>query len=187
MVTQRVMKSLCSQLDYSLCGLLLTIILFICSVLSNSLWHHRLHHARVPCPSLCPRVCSNSCSLSRWCHPTISFSVIPLSSCLQSFPASGSFTMSWLFASGGQRIGASTSASVLPMNIQGWLPLGLAGLISLQSSSVQFRSVAQSCPTLCNPMNCSTQFKSINSSALRLLHSPTLTSIHDHWKNHSLD
>ena len=76
-------------------------------------------------------VCSNSCSLSQWCHPTISFSDIPFSSCLKSFPASGSFPINWLFASGGQSTGASTSASVLPMNIQGWFPLGLTGLISL--------------------------------------------------------
>ena len=85
--------------------------------------------------SVSPRVCSNSCPLSQWCHPTISSSVIPLSSCPQSSPASGSFPMSWLFASGGQRIRASTS--VLPMNIQGWFPLGLTGLISLLSKGLQ--------------------------------------------------
>ena len=86
-----------------------------------------------PCPSLSPGVCSNSCPLSRWCHPTISSSVIPFSSCLQSFPASGSFLMSQLFASGDQTVGASASASVLPMNVQGWFPLGLTGWICLQS------------------------------------------------------
>ena len=106
------------------------------SVMSEYLWPHGLQHARLPCPSPDPRVYSNSCPLSQWCHPTISSSVIPFSSCLQSFPASGSFPVSqkaWFFASGGQSIGASASASVLPMNIQDWFPLGLTGLISLQS------------------------------------------------------
>ena len=89
-------------------------------------WPHWLQHTRLPCPSPSPRVCSNSCPVSWWCHPTISlFSVVPFSSCLQSFPASGSFPMNRLFASGDQSIGASASASVLPMNIQGWFPLGL--------------------------------------------------------------
>ena len=101
--------------------------------MSDSLWPHGLQHARLHCTSLSPRVCSNSCPLSQWCHPTISSSVLPFSSCLQSFPASGSFLMSWLFASGGQSIGASATATVLPMNIQGWFPLGWTGLISLQS------------------------------------------------------
>ena len=91
---------------------------------------------RLPFPSLFPRVCSNSSPLSWWCHPTNSSSVIPFSSCLQSFPASGSFLMSWLFASGGQSIGTSASASVLPMNVQGWFPLGLTGLISLLSKGL---------------------------------------------------
>ena len=87
------------------------------SVVSNSLWPHGLQHARLPCPSPAPRVCSQSCPLSQWCHPTISSSVIPFFSCLQSFPASGSFQMSQLFASGGQSFGISASTSVLPMNI----------------------------------------------------------------------
>ena len=104
--------------------------------MSDSLWPHGLQHARLPCPSPSPRVCSNLCPLSCWCHPTISSSVIPFSSHLQSFPASGSFPMSWFFASGGQRIGVSSSASVLPMNIQDWFPLGLIGLISLQSKGL---------------------------------------------------
>ena len=91
---------------------------------------------RLPCPSLSPGVCSNSCALSRWCHPTISSSVTPFCSCHQSFPASGSFPMSWLFAWGGQSIGVSASKSVLPMNIQDWLPLGLTGLISLLSKEL---------------------------------------------------
>ena len=106
---------------------------FSISVMSNSLWPHGLQHGRVPCPSPTPRAYSNSCSLSRWCNPTISSSVVPFSSQFQSFPASGSFPMSQFFASGGQRIGVSISASVLPMNIQDWFPLGLTGWISLQS------------------------------------------------------
>ena len=97
--------------------------------MSNSLQPQGLQHARLPCPSPSAKSCSNSCPLSQWCHPTISsISVVPFSSCLQSFPASGSFLMSRLFASNGQSIGASTS--VLPMNIQDWFPLGLNGLIS---------------------------------------------------------
>ena len=104
--------------------------------MSDSLWHHGLLHVRLSHPSLYPRVCSNSCPLSRWCHPTISSSIAPFSSCPQSFPAWGSFPMSQLFATGGQSIGASASMSVLPMNIQAWFPLGLTGLISLQSKGL---------------------------------------------------
>ena len=96
-----------------------------------------LQHTKLPCPSLSIRVCSNSCSLSQWCHPTISFSVAHFSSCPQSFPASGSFPMSWLFRSVGQSIRASASV-VLPMNIQGWFPSGFTGLISLQCSSFRW-------------------------------------------------
>ena len=95
-----------------------------------------MQHARLLCPSLSPRVCSNSCPLNGWCHPTISPSVVPFSSCLQSFPASRSFPMSRLVAWGGQSIGASASALVLPMSIQGWFPFGLTGLISLQSKGL---------------------------------------------------
>ena len=102
--------------------------------MSNSLQPNGLKHSRLPCPSPTPGACSNSCPLSWWCHPTISFSVVPFSSCLQSFPASGSFPMNQLFASGGQSIGAS--ASVLSMNIQGWFPLGLIGLIYLLSKGL---------------------------------------------------
>ena len=102
------------------------------SVVSNSLWPHGLQHTWPPCPSPTTRVYSNSCPLSRWCHPTLSSSVVPFSSCPQSFPASGSFQMSQLFTSGGQRTGVSASASVLPMNIQDWFPLGWTGWISLQ-------------------------------------------------------
>ena len=111
-------------------------ILFTCSVMSDSLQPHRLQHARLPCPSPSSRVCSNSGSLSQWCHPTISSSVIQFSSCPQSFPVSGYFLMSQLFTLGGPSIGASVSASVLPMNIQDWFPLGLTGLISLQSKEL---------------------------------------------------
>ena len=103
------------------------------SVVSESLWPHESQHARPPCPSPTPRVHSNSCPLSQWCHPAISSSVIPFSSCPQSLPASGSFPMSQLFAKGGQSIGVSASASVLPMNTQDWSPLGWTGWISLQS------------------------------------------------------
>ena len=109
------------------------LLLFSCSVVSYSLWPRGLQHTRLPCPSPIPRACSSSCPLSQWCHPIISSSVVAFSSCLQFFPASGSFPVSRLFASGGQSIGALASASVLPMNIQGWLPLGLTGLISLLS------------------------------------------------------
>ena len=106
------------------------------SVMSDSLWPHGLQHTKPPCPSPTPRVYANSCPLSLWCHSTISSSVIPFSSCLQSFPASGSFQMSWLFASSSQSIGVSASTSVLPMNIQDWFPLGWTGWISLQSKGL---------------------------------------------------
>ena len=105
-----------------------------CSVVSHSLRPHESQHARPPCPSPSPRVHSNSRPLSQWCHPAISSSVVPFSSFPQSLPASESFPMNWPFTSGGQSIGASTS--VLPMNIQGWFPLGLTGLISLQSKGL---------------------------------------------------
>ena len=107
-------------------------IFFSSSAMPNSLQPHGLHHARLPCPSPSPGACSNSCPLSRWCYLTISSSAALFPFCLQSFPASGSFPMSWLLTSGDQSIGASASASVLPMDIQSWFPLGLTGLISLQ-------------------------------------------------------
>ena len=103
------------------------------SAVSDSLLPHGLQHARLPCPSPTSGTCSDLCPLSQWCHSTISSSVVPFSSHLQSFPASGPFPMSRLFASGGQSIGGSASGPVLPMNIQNWFPLGLTGLISLQS------------------------------------------------------
>ena len=141
--------------------------------MSNSLWPHGLQCARLPCPLLSPRVCSNSCTSSQWCHPTTSSSVTCFS-CLQSFTASESFPMSWLFASGGQNIGASVSASALLMNMQGWFPLGLTALISLLSKDSQESSPAP-------------QFESINSFVFNLFYSPTLTSVHDYWKNYSFD
>ena len=114
---------------YSLCKFILPLISYQFSywVVSNSLQPHGLQHTRPPCPSPTPGAYSNSCLSSRWCHPTISFSVIPFSSCLPSFPASGSFLMSQFFTSGGQSIGVSASTSVLPMNIQDWFPLGWTG------------------------------------------------------------
>ena len=136
----------------------------------------RLHQARLPCPSPSPEVCSNSCPLSQWCHSTISSSVAPFSSWLQSFPASRSFPLSRLFTSGGQSVGALASLSVLPMSTQGWFPLGLTGLISLQSRGL---SRVFSSTTI--------RKHHINSSALSFLYGSTLSSIHDYWKNHSLD
>ena len=140
------------------------------SVLSDSLRPHGLQHARPPCPSPMPRVYSNSCPLSWWCHSTVSSSVVPFSSCPQSLPVSGSFPMSQLLASCGQSIG-SFSFSISPSNEH-------PGLISLR---MDWLDLLQS-KGLSRP-----QFKTMNSSALSFLYSPTLTSIHDHWKNHSLD
>ena len=151
------------------------LLLFSRSIMPDSLWPHGLQHARFPCPSPAPRACSNSCPLSQWCHPAISSSLVPFSSRLQSFPASGSCQMNQFFPSGGQSIGASPSASALPMIIQDWSPLGCTDWISLQLEGVSQES---------SPIS---QFKSINSLALRFLYSPTLTSIHDHRKNHSFD
>ena len=116
--------------------LFLLFLLFSCPVVSDSLQPHGLQHTRPPCPSPTPRVYSNSCPLSRWCHPTISSSVVPFSSCLQSFPASGSFPVSQFFTSSGQRTGVSASASVLPVNIHDWFPLRWTGWISLQSKGL---------------------------------------------------
>ena len=144
------------------------------SVMSDSLQPNGLQHARSPCPSPTPRAYSNSCPSSWWCHPTFSSFVIPLSSCLQSFPASGSFQMSQFFTSGGQSIRISALSSVLPMNIQDWFPLGWTGWISLQSkglSRVFFSTTVQK-----------HQFFSV-----QLFYSPVLTSVHDSWKNHSFD
>ena len=128
----------------------------------------------LPCLSPTPGACSISCPSSQWCYPAISSSVVPVSTCLQSFPASGSFPMSQFFASNGQSIGASASASVLPMNIQDWFPLRLTGLISLQSKG--FSRVFSN-----------TTVQKHHSSVLSFLYSPTLASIPDYWKNHSFD
>ena len=109
---------------------------FSSSVVSDSFWPHGLQHARLLCPSTTPEDCSNSCLSSWWCQPTISSSIIPFSSCLQSFPVSVSFSISQFFTSGGQSIGVSASASVLPVNTQDWFPLGWTGWISLQSKGL---------------------------------------------------
>ena len=145
--------------------------------MSDSLWPHGMQHIRPTCPSPTSGVYSNSCPLSRWCHPTISSSVIPFSSRLQSFPASGSFPMSWFFASGGQSVGASASASVLPMNFQ-WIFRTDFLQDEPDGSPCSPRDSQESSPT--------PQFTSINSLVLNSLYSPTLASIHDHWKIHSL-
>ena len=142
--------------------------------MSDSLQSCGLQHARLPCPSLYPRVCSNPCPLRQWCHPTISSSVGPFSSCPQSSPASGSFPMSRLFTSGSQNIGASASLSVLPMNIEGWFTLGLTYLISLlfKGLSIVFSSIMVS----------KVQFFDAQPSV-----GPTLQSIQHYWKNCSFD
>ena len=149
---------------------------FSCLVVSNSLWPHGLQHARLHWPSPTPGACSNSCPLSQWCNPTISYYVAPFSSCRHSFPASGSSLRLHFFASGGQSIGTSASASVLPMNIQDWFPLGLTGLISLQSKGLS-RVFS----------NTTVQKHQFGTLALSFLYSPILTSIHNYWKNHSFD
>ena len=135
---------------------------------------HELQHNRPPCPSPTPGAYSKSCPSSRWCHPINLSSVIPFSFCLKSFPATGSFPVSQFFASGGQSIGVSASASVLPMNIQDWPPLGWTGWISSQS-----KGLSKSSPT--------SQFKSSNSLVLSFLYGSTITSIHHYWKNHRFD
>ena len=144
------------------------------SVVSNSLRPHGLQHAKPPCPSPTPGVYSNSCPLSRWCYTTISSSVIPFSSCLQSFPASGSFPMSQFFVSGGQIIGISASVSVLPINIQDWFPLGWTGWISLLSKGLS--------RIFSNTTVQEHQFFRHSDFVI-----VQLTSIHDYWKNHRLD
>ena len=156
---------------YSACDMTISV-QFSHSVVSDSLRPHELQHARPPCPSPTPRFYPNSCALSRRCHPAISSSVVPFSSCPQSFPASGSFQMSQLFTSGGQSTGVSASTSILPMNTQDCSPLRWTVWISLQSKGLS--------RVFSNTTVQKHQF-------LSFLHSPTLTSIHDHWKNHSLD
>ena len=144
------------------------------SVVSDSLQPNKLQHARPPCPSPTPGVYSHSCPWSQWCHPASWSSVIPFSSCPQSLAASGSFPISHLFAWGGQSTGVSASISVLPMNTQDWSPLGWTGWISSQSKGL-------------SRVFFNTTVNTINFSALSFLHSPILTSIHDHWKNRSFD
>ena len=143
------------------------------SVVSNSLQPHILQYLQLPCPSPAPRVCSNSCPSSQWCHPTISSSVVPFSSCLQSFPASGSFPVNQFITQCGQSIGVSALALVLPMNIQDWFPSGLTGLISLQSRDSQESSQHHHC-------------SKASVLWLSFLYGPILRSIHDYWKHHSL-
>ena len=166
------------------CLSILLIVVQFSLVASDSLRPHEPQHTRPPCLSPTPGVHPNPCPLSRWCHPTIPSSVVPFFSCPQSLSASGSFQMSQLFASGGQSIAVSASTSVCPMNTQDWSPLGWTGWISLQSKGLS--RVFSRDPSL-KGLELLPQFKSINSSALSFLHSPTLTSIHDHWENHSLD
>ena len=150
------------------CLQLAVVVTQLCLILCDSV---DCSNASLPCPSPSPRACSNSRPVSRWWNPTISSSVIPFSSCLQSFPASESFPMSQFFTSGGQNIGVSASASVLLMNIQDWFPLVLTGLISSKSKD--------SSPA--------PQLKIINSAVIFLFYGLTLTSIHDCWKSHSFD
>ena len=144
------------------------------SVVSDSLWPHESQHARPPCPLPTLGVHSDSRPLNQWCHPAISSSVVPFSSCPQSLPASESFPMSQLFTWGGQSTGVSALASFLPKKSQGQSSSEWTGWISLQSKGLSESSATP-------------QFKSINSLVLSFPHSPTLTSIHDHWKNHSLE
>ena len=153
--------------DYYNSGRVSIVIQFSCSVMSDSLWPHGLQHTRSPCPSPSPGVYSNSCPLSQWCHPTTSSSVVPFSSCLQSFPASGSFQMSQLFTSGGQSIGVSDSASVLPMTIQDWFLLGWMGWISLL-----FKGLSR--------VFSNTTFQKHQFFSAQFSYSSTLTSIHDY-------
>ena len=137
------------------------------TVVTDSLWPHELQQARPPCPSPSPGVCPSSCLLHQWCHPGILSLDALFSFCPQSLPASGAFPMSWLFTLHDQNTGASTSASVLPMSIQGLFPLRLTGLIALLSSGVFF----------------STTVKGISSLAFCLLYGPALTKEHDHWED----
>ena len=141
------------------------------SVVSDSLRPHESQHTRPPCPSPTPRVHSNSCPSSWWCHPAISSSVVPFSSFPQSLPASGSFPISQIFAWGGQSIGVSAAASVLPTNTQDTFRMDWLDLLAVQGT---LKSLLQHHSSQTSILQC-------------FLHSPTLTSTHDHWKNHSLD
>ena len=135
LTTRSITHSKCTSYFSVYSGTQFSSVQFSRSVVSDSLWPHGLQYIRLPCPSPTPRACSNSSPSSRWCHPTIPSPVIPFF-CLQSFPASGAFLSSQFFASGGQCIGVSASASVLPVKIQDWFPLGLTGLNSFQSKGL---------------------------------------------------
>ena len=143
------------------------------SVVSNSLQSHGLQHTRSPCPSPTPRVYSNSCALNRWYYPVISSSVVPFSSHLRSFPASGFFPVSQFFTSGGQSIGVSASASVLPMNIQVWFPLGLTSRLDLLAVQGSLKNLLQHHSSKASVLQCSAFFM--------------VQVSHDYWKNHSFD
>ena len=149
------------------------LLLFICSVVSDSLWFHGLQHTRLPCPSPSPRVCLNSCPSSQWCHPTTSSSDIPFSSCLQSFPESGSFQ--WVISS-------HQVAKVLEFQLQHqsfqWI---------FRTDFLQDGLVGSPCNSRDSQESSTSQFESINSSALNLLYGPTLTSMCDYWKNHGFN
>ena len=160
-------------MSYGMSEILLKSVQFSCSVVSNSLWLHGPQHTRLLSPSPTPGDYSNSCPLSRWCHPTISSSVIPFSSFLQSSPASGAFAVSQFFASGSQSIGALASASFQWLFRTDFFQDGLVGSPCSPRDSQKYSPAPQ--------------FKSINSSAVSFLYGPTLTSIHGYWKNHSLD
>jgi len=151
------------------------LLLFSCQVMSDSLWLHSLQHARLPCPLPSPRICPSSCPLNWWCHPTISSSITLFFFFLQSFPASGSFPMSQPFTLGGQCIGASASASVLPKSIWGWFPLRLTGFDLLGAQGTLKRLL---------------QHHSLKRSVLQhsafFIVCPALTCAHDYWKEHSL-
>ena len=147
---------------------------FSCSVMSDSLLPNEPQHTSLPCPAPTPGVYPNPCALTQWCHPTISSFIIHFSSCPQSFPASGSFQMRQLFSSGGQSIGVSPF-SISPSNEH-------RGLISLRMDWLDLLAVQGTLKSLSN-----TESKSINSSVLSFLYTPTLTSIHDYWENHSFD
>ena len=153
--------------------MLLVVLLFSHPVMSDSLWPHELQHARTHCSSPSPGICPSSCSLPWWCHPAFSSSEALFSFCPQSSPESGTFPMSCLFASDDQNTGASGSASVLLVNIQGWSPLRLTDLVSLLSKGL-------------SGVVSSTQSESINSLAFCLLYSPALTTVHGHWEDHNL-
>ena len=174
-ISRELQLGVCNQ-GQPCCASLLRAVQFSSVAQSCPTLHDPMNHSTpgLPVHHQLPEFTQDSRPSSQWCHPAISSSVIPFSSCPQSLPASGSFPMSQLFAWGGQSIGVSASASFLPMNTQGWSPLD--GLVEPPCSP---RDSQESSPT--------PHFKSINSSALSLLHSPTLTSIHDHRKNHSLD